>query len=97
MCVQVLEILLENKLDLTETELALLVLACRGSASKEQAWRVLNFLSRELTKLTQQTLEAVESLFRHALCLCTALTICYYIPFRSYIPGFRGPLACAIK
>ncbi len=62
---QVLDILLDAKLDLTETEYALLILACRGSASREQGWRILHSLSRELTTLTQQTIKAVELLFRH--------------------------------
>lgn len=61
---QVLEAMLAAKLDLTETEFVLLLLACRGSASREQAWRILNSMCRELTTLTQEALQAVKLLFK---------------------------------
>lgn len=56
--------LLAANVDLTETEHALLLLACQGSASREQAYRVLNCLSREHTTLSEETVQAAEQLFR---------------------------------
>lgn len=62
---QVWDTLLAEKLDLTEAEYALLILACRGRATREQAWRLLGSISRELTVLTDQTINALELLFRY--------------------------------
>lgn len=50
--------------DVTETEYAALLLACKHGATPEQAAGVLGRMSKELTVLSQQTLTAAEEYFR---------------------------------
>ena len=70
---QVAEEVRQQKLDLTETEFALLLQACaRGSASWQTMQGLLLMMTKELTRLQPETLAAAEQYFRSAavLLLC---------------------------
>ena len=62
---QVADSIAEEKLDLTETEFALLLQACaRGNASWQAVQGLLNRMTKELTGLQPETLAAAEQVFR---------------------------------
>lgn len=65
MMAQVADKLAEHKLDLTESEFALLLQACaRGGASWQAIQGLLGRMTKELTGLQPGTLAAAEQLFR---------------------------------
>lgn len=69
-CMQVAEEVRQQKLDLTETEFALLLQACaRGSASWQTVQGLLLMMTKELTRLQPETLAAAEQYFRSAAVL----------------------------
>ncbi|DBA87294.1 TPA: hypothetical protein ACH3X1_004352 [Trebouxia sp. C0004] len=62
---QVAELIQEQKLDLTESEFALLLQACaRGAASWQSVKALLSRMTKELTRLQPETLAAAEQYFR---------------------------------
>lgn len=62
---QVARVVEEQKLDLTETEFALLLQACaRGKASWQTVQGLLSKMTKELTRLQPETLAAAEQYFR---------------------------------
>ncbi|KAL0051819.1 hypothetical protein WJX82_002667 [Trebouxia sp. C0006] len=62
---QVADLIQEQKLDLTESEFALLLQACaRGAASWQSVKALLSRMTKELTRLQPETLAAAEQYFR---------------------------------
>lgn len=62
---QVADLIQEQKLDLTESEFALLLQACaRGAASWQAVKALLSRMTKELTRLQPETLAAAEQYFR---------------------------------
>ena len=64
-CLQVADSIQEQKLDLTESEFALLLHACAiGNASWQSVQGLLSRMTKELTRLQPETLAAAEQYFR---------------------------------
>lgn len=68
------QLILEQDVDLTEDEYALLIGVCAHGAPWAQAQSVLGSMSQELTGLQEGTMAAVERYFRSAACPLTAST-----------------------
>lgn len=80
---QVADEVQQQKLDLTETEFALLLQACaRGGASWQRVQSLLVKMTKELTRLQPHTLAAAEQYFRSVPVRVSVLSVgtaCYIV------------------
>lgn len=73
---QVADEVQRQKLDLTETEFALLLQACaRGAASWQRVQSLLVKMTKELTRLQPETLAAAEQYFRSVIVRKSVLSV----------------------